>query len=185
MSDDNLDGRERSWRRLSLWALVLLLPATLALTSRDSVTALLTGHDLIARDVAWGEQVSFGGSEWQLTDLQAAMGMKDIPPDSVPVLADFTVRIAEPDLQTLWLGCRVMLIDAEGRRWLPTSAVSLRLPADMLSCDSAIFSGVKPGDVLKIRETFLVPKAATKTIRPALGLGSERPHYLLFARPEG
>jgi len=48
------------------------------------------------------------------------------------------------------------------------------------TCTSAIFSGAKSGDTLNLRETFLVPKDATKTIRPTVGLASERPHFLLF-----
>ncbi|MBA1141461.1 hypothetical protein [Mesorhizobium neociceri] len=50
----------------------------------------------------------------------------------------------------------------------------------MQTCISAIFSGAKTGDTLNLRETFLVPKEATKSIRPALSVASERPHFLLF-----
>jgi hypothetical protein len=177
-------GQERKWRRRSLWALLVLLPATLVETSWGSVEALLSQHDLIARDVAWGSKAQFGGSDWQLKDLQAALGMKKLPENAVPVLADFTVAVRETNLQDLWLDCRIMLIDAAGRRWTPTSAVSLRAPDDVMTCNSAIFSGAKAGDTLTIRATFLVPKDATATVRPAVGLGSERPYYLLFQRPQ-
>jgi hypothetical protein len=40
------------------------------------------------------------------------------------------------------------------------------------------------GDKLKIRETFMVPKDAIATIQAAVGVGSERPYYLRFQRPE-
>jgi hypothetical protein len=171
---------ERKWRRRSLWALLLLLPLTLAVEAYDSVKQLLANNDLFARRVAWGQSAHFGGSDWKLTDLRGAFGMKNLPPDTVPVLADFAVTVGDPDLQNLWLGCKVMLVDADGRRWLPTSAVTLNAPDNVKTCNSAVFSGAKTGDVLNLRETFLVPKAATKTIRPAVGLGSERPHFLLF-----
>jgi len=78
-----------------------------------------------------------------------------------------------------------MLVDADGRIWLPESVPGVRLPDGAMSCNSAIFSGAKAGDVLKISETFTVPEDATKTIRPAVGLGSERPYYLRFDRPPG
>ena len=171
---------EKKWRRRSLWALLVLIPLTLAVEAYDSVKALLADNDLFERRVAWGQSAHFGGSDWKLTDLRGAFGMKNLPPDSVPVLADFSVTVGDPDLQKLWLGCKVMLIDAEGRRWSPTSIVSLRTPDNVQTCISAIFSGAKTGDTLNLRETFLVPKAATKSIRPAVGLGSERPHFLLF-----
>lgn len=174
---------ERRWRRLSLWSLVLLVPLALAEQGYQSVKALLESKDVFARDVAWGQQAEFGGSEWQLADLRAASGMTGLPENAVPVLADFTVKVGDADLQKRWVLCRIMLVDASGRRWLPTAAVTLNLPDDVKNCNSALFSGAKSGDTLKISETFLVPKDATATIRPAVGLASERPNYLRFERP--
>ncbi|AZO25189.1 hypothetical protein EJ070_34120 [Mesorhizobium sp. M1E.F.Ca.ET.045.02.1.1] len=171
---------ERKRRRRSLWSLVLLVPLGLAIGSYDSVKALLGGNDLFPRRVAWGESARFGGSDWKLTDLRGAFGMSNLPPDSVPVLADFSVKIGDPDLQNRWLGCKVMLIDKHGRRWSPTSIASPKTTDDVQTCISAIFSGAKSGDTLNLRETFLVPKEATKSIRPAVGVASERPHFLLF-----
>ncbi|TIO54632.1 MAG: hypothetical protein E5X80_06840 [Mesorhizobium sp.] len=171
---------ERRWRRRSLWSLVLLVPLSLAIGSYDSVKALLGGNDLFPRRVAWGESARFGGSDWKLTDLRGAFGMSNLAPDSVPVLADFSVKIGDPDLQNRWLGCKVMLIDKDGRRWSPTSIASLKTTDNVQTCISAIFSGARSGDTLNLRETFLVPKEATKSIRPAVGVASERPHFLLF-----
>lgn len=174
------EAGERKWRHRSLWSLVLLLPLALAVETHDSVKALLAGNDLFERRVAWGQSAHFGGSDWKLTDLRGAFGMANLPPDSVPVLADFLVKVGDPDLKTLWLGCKVMLIDAEGRRWLPTSAIALNAPGDVQTCTSAIFSGARSGDTINLRETFLVSKEATKSIRPAVGVASERPRFLLF-----
>ncbi|RWA61120.1 hypothetical protein [Mesorhizobium sp.] len=171
---------ERKWRRRGLWSLVLLIPLSLAIESYDNVKALLGDNDLFPRRVAWGESARFGGSDWKLTNLRGAFGMSKLPPDSVPVLADFQVKIGDPDLQRRWLGCKAMLIDKDGRRWLSTSVVSLKTPDNVQTCTSATFSGAKSGDTLNLRETFLVPKEATKSIRPAIGVASERPHFLLF-----
>lgn len=175
---------ERRWWLRSLLALIVLVPAALAVMSYDDVKELLRNQDFFAKDVAWGKKARFGGSDWQLTDLRAALGRADIPPEVVPVLVDLTVTVGETDLQSLWLSCKIMLIDAAGRRWLPTAAVSFRQTDDTMTCNSAIFSGAKTGDALKIRETFLVPKDATATIRPAVGVASERPGFLLFQRPQ-
>ncbi|RWA74978.1 hypothetical protein [Mesorhizobium sp.] len=178
--DGNSGTSERKWRRRSLWSLVLLVPLSLAVEAYDSVKALLGDNDLFPRRVAWGQSVRFGGSDWKLTDLRGAFGMSNLPPDAVPVLADFSVKIGDPDLQNRWLGCKVMLIDKDGRRWSPTSVASLKTTDNVQSCTSAIFSGAKSGDTVNLRETFLVPKEATKSIRPAVGVASERPHFLLF-----
>jgi hypothetical protein len=174
---------ERRWRRRSVAALFVLLPLAYVEMSYRSVTELLANDDLIARDVPWETTASFGGSEWRLKDLRKALGMDEVPPEAAAVLADFTVKIGDPDLQNLWLGCRIGLVDAAGRRWSPRSIAGLRLPADVMGCNSAIFSGAKSGDVLTISETFLIPAEATATIRPTVGLGSERPWYLRFDRP--
>ncbi len=171
---------ERKWRRRSLWSLLLLIPLALGVEAYDSVKTWLGNNDLLPRRVAWGQSAHFGGSDWKLTDLRGAFGMSNLPPDSVPVLADFQVKIGNPDLQKLWLGCKVILIDKDGRRWSPTSIVSLKTPDNVGNCISAIFSGAKSGDTLNLRETFLVPKEATKSIRPAVSVASERPRFLLF-----
>ena len=183
IGDSRMQAERRWWLR-SLLALIVLVPAALAVMSYDSLKELLHNKDLFAKDVAWGSKARFGGSDWQLTDLRAALGRADIPPEVVPVLVDFTVTVGETDLQNLWLSCKIMLIDSADRRWLPTAAVSFRQTDDAKTCNSAIFSNAKSGDVLKIRETFLVPKDATATIRPAVGVASERPNFLLFQRPQ-
>jgi hypothetical protein len=181
---EDRSGTERKWRRRALWALVVLLPAVIVETSYGSVRTFLGDKDLIARDVAWGSAAHFGGSDWQLTDLRTALGMEGLPANAVPVLADFTVTVGDPDMQKLWVGCKIFLTDAAGRQWTPTAAISLRAPADVMICASAAFSGAKKGDKLKVRETFLVPKDAIATIQAAVGVGSERPYYLRFRRPE-
>jgi hypothetical protein len=177
-------GTERKWRRRARWALVVLQPAVIVETSYGSVRTCLGNNDLIARDVAWGSAAHFGGSDWQLTDLRTTLGMEGLPANAVPVLADFTVTVGDPDMQKLWVGCKIFLTDASGRQWTPTAAISLRAPADVMICATAAFSGAKKGDRLKIRETFMVPKDAIATIQAAVGLGSERPYYLRFQRPE-
>ncbi|TWG94758.1 hypothetical protein L598_003400000200 [Mesorhizobium sp. J18] len=175
---------ERRWRRRSLWALLILLPATLALGSYTPVKWLFAAKDLFPRDVEPGSTVRFGGSDWKL---EAMLTTKDtgsvkLPENAVPVFVDFSVTIGDPDLQKLWTGCRITLADAAGRSWLPTSLPILRYSDDWSDCNSATFSGAAAGATLKIREAFVVPKDAIPTIEPTLGLGSERPYYLRFLR---
>ena len=67
---------EKKWRRRSLWALLVLIPLTLAAEAYDSVKAFLADNDLFERRVAWGQSAHFGGSDWKLTDLRGAFGMR-------------------------------------------------------------------------------------------------------------
>ncbi|MER8697065.1 hypothetical protein NKI77_30100 [Mesorhizobium opportunistum] len=173
---------EKKWRRLSLAALAVLLPLTLAETSYDSARAWLRGEDLVARDVDFGQSVPFGGSDWRLADLRGGKAGR-LPDHAFAVIATFSVTIGDPDLQKQWLGCKLMLTDAAGRRWLPDLISGVSLPDGVMNCTSAIFSGAKEGDVITIGDIFIVPEDAIKTIRPAVGLSSERPWYLRFQRP--
>ena len=173
---------EKTWRRRGLLALAVLLPLTLAETSYDSVREWLRGEDLVTRDVAFGQSVPFGGSGWKLADLRGGKAGR-LPEGAFAVIATFTVTIGDPDLQKQWLGCKLMLTDATGRRWLPDFISGVGLPDGVMNGASAIFSGAKPGDTVTVGDTFIVPQDAVKTIRPAVGLGSERPWYLRFERP--
>ena len=174
---------ELRWRRRSLAALLLLVPLALAVASYESLRSLLRSEDLFARDVAWGSAAAFGGSKWRLVELKGGKDFAGLPPGAVAVEADFEVMVGDADLENRWSRCKVMLVDTEGHTWLPASIAGLRLPEGMMGCNSAMFSGAKSGDVLKLGETFIVPGYATSGIRAAVGLGSERPYYLRFARP--
>ncbi|MBZ9983138.1 MULTISPECIES: hypothetical protein [unclassified Mesorhizobium] len=173
---------EKKWRRRSLAALVILLPLALAETSHDSLREWLGGEDLIARDVEFGQSAHFGGSDWKLADLRGGKAGR-LPDQAFAVIATFSVTVGDPDLQKQWPGCKLMLTDAAGRRWLPDVISGVRRPDGVMNCTSAIFSGAKTGDVITIGDTFIVPEDAIKTIRPAIGLGSGRPWYLRFQRP--
>jgi hypothetical protein len=177
---------EKKWRRLSLWAIVLLLPAVIAEVSYQPAKALLDGNDVVARDVAAGAETRFGGSDWRLDAmLTTDAGADKLPANAAPVFVDFVVRVGDPDLEKLWLGCRIRLVDAGGRSWSPTYVNVLPSSDDLKACISAAYSGAKAGDTLKIRETFLVPKDALGSVRPTVGVSSERPYYLRFERPAG
>ena len=176
---------EKKWRRLSLWALAVLLPATIAETGYQPAKALLQGDDLIARDVASGDEQHFGGSDWRLDAMQTTdAGAGKLPAEAAPVFVDFSVTVGDPDLEKMWLGCKVRLVDASGRSWSPTYVDVLPALDDRTSCSSAAYSGAKAGDTLKIRETFLVPKEALTSVRATVGVSSERPFYLRFERPD-
>jgi len=188
VSDTAIDGpedsgSERKWRRRALWLLLALVPAALAVSAYRPVVDYLTMNDLVAREAEPLEDVHFGGSDWRLDNMQT---MKDtsslrIRPGSAPVFVDFTVKIGDANLEQAWLSCKIGLVDAAGRTWLPSYVSNSRVD-DMATCNSTVFSGVKSGDVVKIRETFVIPQDALATVVPTVGLGSERPYYLRFKR---
>ena len=149
VSDTAIDGpedsgSERKWRRRALWLLLALVPATLAVSAYRPVVDYLTMNDLVAREAEPLEDVHFGGSDWRLDNMQT---MKDtsslrIRPGSAPVFVDFTVKIGDANLEQAWLGCKIGLVDAAGRTWLPSYVSNSRVD-DMATCNSTVFSGVK------------------------------------------
>jgi len=59
----------------------------------------------------------------------------------------------------------------------------LPLPRSNTSeCLSAVYSGVKAGATLRIRQAFLVPRAGADTLRVTVSLARQQPHYLRFAQ---
>lgn len=185
--DETGSQLERKWRRRSLWALIVLVPLTLFEISYDSLKELVRGNDLWPKDVAASQTVPFGGSDWQLVSLKAVDGLKagSLPAGSVPLIARFLVEVGNSDLQNLWLGCSIKLFDAKGRSWLPASVPGMPYAAEGIkNCSSAAFSGAETGTRMVIEENFLIPQDAAAEVRPTLGVGSERPYYLRFARPE-
>ena len=100
----------------------------------------------MSRDVGSGDEVLFGGSDWRLDAMLTTndTGRARLPANAAPVFVDFSVRVGDPDLQKLWLGCRIRLVDRDERSWLPTY-VSILPPSDgQTSCSSAAYSGAKP-----------------------------------------
>jgi len=135
----------------------------------------LRGNDLMARDVPTGMEVPFGGSMGRLTGIPVVRGVDParLPANSIPVLVDLAVTVGDADLQSRGLGCKIMLSDPAGRSWAPTATFFMRASDDVMSCNSAIFSGAKSGEALKIRET--VPRDVAETVRATIGVGSEGP----------
>jgi hypothetical protein len=182
---DATSGSEQTWRRRCLWGLLILLPAVIIEVSYQPAMALLGSKDVMARDVGSGEEVRFGGSDWRLDGMLTTndTGRAKLPANAAPVFVDFSVRVGDPDLQKLWLGCRIRLVDRNERSWSPTYVNILPPSDDLTTCISAAYSGAKAGDTLKIRETFVVPKEALASVRAVLGMSGERPYYLRFERP--
>lgn len=179
-------GLERIWRRRSLWALLLIVPLSLFTISYSDLDEFSRYNDLLPVDVAAGETKHYGGSDWQFTGLRKVEGLKSrlIPKDAVPLLARFQVEIGNSDLQNLWLMCAIKLVDHAGRSWYPVNIPGLSSQdQSVATCSSTVFSGVQKGARVVIEESFLVPANVADEVLPTLGVFSERPYYLRFAKP--
>lgn len=186
--DQTPDLSQRRWRRRSLWALVLLVPLALFVMSYSDVREMGKSGNFLPVDVAAGQSARYGGSDWQFIELRTVTeGIKpgSLPQNAVPVIARFIVEIGDPDLKNLWLMCSVRLVDASGRSWSPAAVPGLPRPAGGIeTCTSTIFAGVSQGTRRVVEETYLVPANVVGELRPTIGMRSERPYYVRFARPE-
>ncbi|QND51646.1 hypothetical protein HB779_06845 [Phyllobacterium sp. 628] len=186
--EDTADLPERRWRRRSLWALLLIVPAALAVRSYDDIKEMSKYNNLLPIDVAAGQSVHYGGSDWQFAELRTVtegIKPKSLPENTVPVVARFIVEIGDTDLKNLWLMCGIRLVDPSGRSWSPTSVPGMPRPAAGIeTCQSTAFSEVSRGMRRVVEETYLVPANVAATVHVELGMHSERPRYLRFARLE-
>lgn len=186
--DDNAQTSERRWYRRSLWALLLIVPVSLFTIGYGDYVEMSRYTDLYPTEVAAGEVKHYGGSDWQfygMRKVEEGIRPGSLPAGSVPVIARFLVEIGDTNLQEKWLMCAIRLVDKAGRSWSPTSIPGMRLPKEGIqTCTSAIFSGAEKGTRLVIEERFLVPATVVNELRPTLGVYSERPYYLKFARAD-
>ncbi|MGO4448525.1 hypothetical protein AB4Y96_06285 [Phyllobacterium sp. TAF24] len=186
--EETPDLSERCWRRRSLWALILLVPLTLLVTSYDDLKEMGKSNDFLPVDVAPGQSARYGGSDWQFVEFRTVTdgkNSKSLPENSVPVIARFIVEIGDPDLRNLWVMCSIRLVDASGRSWSPTSVPGLPPRAEGIeTCVTTIFAGVSKGNRRVVEETYLVPANVVGELRPTIGMRTERPYYLRFARPQ-
>lgn len=186
--DQETQSSERRWYWRSLWALIIIVPLSLFTISYGDYDEMSRYTDLYPTEVAAGEIKHYGGSDWQfygLRKVEEGIRPGALPAGSVPVIARFLVEIGDTNLRELWLMCAIRLTDKAGRSWSPTSIPGMRSPENGIeTCTSAMFSGAEKGTRMVIEEQFLVPVNVADEVRPTLGVYSERPYYLKFARTE-
>jgi hypothetical protein len=177
---------ERRWRRRSLWSLLVLLPLSMAALWHEDFSDFATGRDWFATEVAPGATVRYGGVDWRLDAVEAVperAGRMRLPEQAVPVRVRFTATVRDPGINDSWLPCRIALVDQAGRRWASFGFGGLPASGDEVkSCGGATLDPHQPGDVLKIEESFVVPKALADALEPTVSIRSDRPWYLRFRR---
>lgn len=191
-----MQRRERRIRRLSLAAVVLLIPVGFAVSSRLNFQDFLTSRELLVSDVRAGESAPYAGAEWRVAGFKALTDSSNprlaLPPDQALVLVRLTASVKR-DLGEGWSICRLTLVDEEGRRWKP---LSFSLPRDLRrvlepdgkalpNCGSVSLKQPKAGAQELIEERFLVPRSALAKLFVRLSVVSERPRALSFElRPD-
>jgi hypothetical protein len=170
--------KRRYW--LSLAALAVVLPGTVALHSWESVTEWRKRYDRDPLTVAAGATQSYAGAQWQLTGLSRLPGGRA---DAVVVLAQFEVAV---DTQfEAGNFCHVALTDANGRRWQPVflgeRIVRQMHPeaVDKPRCSTTQFETLAKGSRVKMAETFIVPDAANDLTLNVTMTGA-LPQYLVL-----
>jgi hypothetical protein len=178
MSSGLATEKRQYW--LSLAALAVVLPATVALHSWESVTEWRKRHHTDPIAVAAGAAQSYAGAEWQLTSLSRMPGSRA---DAVVVLAQFEAAIdTEFEAGNF---CHVALTDADGRRWQPVF-LSERIVRQMHPeavekprCSTTRFETLTKGSRVTMAETFIVPDAA-KDLALNVTMTGSLPQYLVL-----
>lgn len=185
--------REKRLLRLSLAGLLLIFPLAFAAASYRDVAALLQSREIIGEDVQSGASMTYAGGDWRLDGFKVVTGgdpRLTMPEDRALVILRLGVALHQ-DVGELWQMCRISLVDAEGRRWLP---LFLTLPGEIErliepgglsapSCGSVALSKPKASSQVTIEEKFLVPRSALTTLIPVASTAGARPRYLRFERP--
>lgn len=183
-SAGKVTGRGRAFW-LSLAALVLVLPASLAVRAKDSAQAWRDEYSHTPIDAAIGQPVDYAGVEWTVTRLERLFSANG----ASIVLAVF--EASGPNLKELAEApCQVSLGDGEGRRWTPESlahqAVRQNNPdvAERSLCGGPTFAETEDGKPALMAATFLVPEA-TRDLSLSIGLLPALPNYLRVSGPPG
>lgn len=185
--------RERRIRLWSLAGLVLLVPAAYAVNSWRQWLEIGARREAMVTLVAPGASADYAGATLRL---EAFKAIEDDPNPRIDMAADralVLVRLGartHADIYDRWNGCRLSLIDGEGRRWTP---VSLTLPRAISSliepdaretktCGGAYLARPTPGTDLLIGQKFLVPREALPTLKVRFSTRMDRPQALEFSR---
>lgn len=170
-------------RRRSLFALPPLFALALWVAVGDSWSAWRASQREDVTDAPATIATAFGGSRWQLQQLDA---VADDPLQPVAAgVARVRVRVAltpgdEAAIKRLDR-CTLALVDAHGRRWSPAGSRprEVRLPAQ---CNGSYDHRPEVGAPLVFEQWFLVPRDAAAEVEPRVVLDGRPPAQLRLRR---
>lgn len=164
-----------------LAALLVAIPAALALRGYDSALAWRTNQELYPLVAEPGKPIRYGGAEWRLEGLYQLIGQDN---KSAFILAEFEARIDDPTAFAAG-ACQIALSDRGERRWSPqfTTPREVRKARPSIdereTCGGATIKPLKAGETVKMAETFRAPADITK-FDLAISQVTLRPTYLVL-----
>ncbi len=178
---------ERRGRWLAALSLLLLVPTAVTVVAWRDVIELRRKVEWNAIDVAAGQRIDFNGARLSLSALDILPPMAGLPSDRTFARVRLDVETSGPASQD-WLDCRIFLADSEGRRWeainfAPTALErQFKKPGESPAsrCSTLSVGTHQAGEKLAVDAYFLVPRAATSSLRPTLSAMGGRPGYLRF-----
>ncbi|RWN60435.1 hypothetical protein ACN2CC_18055 [Mesorhizobium muleiense] len=183
---DSSPAKVTSTRRgywLSMMALVVALPAALAVQTWGSIKDWRSQHLRQPLSASLGQPVDYAGASWTVTRFTRLAGSAG----SAVVLAEFEALAADPKA----LGsvpCEVRLSDGSSREWRPTlfadPVVRKQYPeAEQRSlCGGMAFATTEPGKPARMAASFSIPPAAS-SLTLSIALYSALPNYLSVSEP--
>lgn len=172
---------ERRYFWGSLVALLVAVPAAIALRGYDSALAWRANQELYPLIADPGKPVRYGGAEWRLEGLYQLIGQDK---KSAYILAEFEAKIGDPAAFAAG-ACQIALTDRGERRWspqfLPPYEVRKARPSieERSTCGGATIKPIKPGETVKMAEIFRAPADITK-FDLAISQATLRPSYLIL-----
>ncbi|WP_440710765.1 hypothetical protein [Herbiconiux sp. YIM B11900] len=178
----------RRWWRRNRWGLLgilVLAPATLALTFSNEWGAYYAGRPSVPVHVAAGERVDFGGTAWQLIGAQRIPGDDPAVADAgLPAGADLIVVTVAVDPQltggaTSSTMCTFVLEELSGggvvRSWRDALSSGVEYVADP---DAAVGCDSERTSAYTAESHFVVPADAGDELAVEVQVGSELPRFL-------
>lgn len=172
---------ERRYFWGSLAALLVAVPAALALRGYDSALAWRANQELYPLIAEPGKPVRYGGAEWRLEGLYQLVGKDG---KSAYILAEFEAKIDNPEAFAAG-ACQIALTDRGEKRWspqfLPPYEVRKARPSleERSTCGGATIKPIKVGETVKMAEIFRAPVDITK-FDLAISSATLRPRYLIL-----
>jgi len=169
---------------LSMAALVVALPAALAVQCWGSVVDWRADHERRPIAAVVGRSIDYAAASWTVTRLVRFSGREG----RVVVLAEFQAVARDPRGLSA-LPCTVWLSDGDGREWRPTlfpgSVIRKLYPeaARRSLCGGPAFAAAEPGKPAMMVASFTVP-ASARDLTLSIALHSELPNYLKVSEPE-
>lgn len=168
---------------LSMAALVVVLPAALAVHVWGDAANWRAAHERAPIEAATGKPVDYAGARWTVTRFARLAGGAG----RAVVLAEFEAVAANPQALAA-VPCEVGLSDDAGRKWQPVlfadPVVSKMYPetAEMGLCGGPTFATAVPGKPARMMASFVVP-AAAQDLKLSIALSSAAPAYLSVSEP--